>query len=236
MIVPNGESALFLKVTNPEPTTGGTSARVHRGSPRRTSTPRWRRSNASLQEAFREAMADPSLTRRRRDGLPGDRDARPGHADRPARRASSARRSRPSRSGLSATGHGRRREHGAGRRPSPRRQFTGARSTRITSSSPARSQIEVGDADRRRPDGQLPGDGVGPAGRHPRPGRRSRSWSSASRSTRRRPSSSRTARSRSAVSPDWFGSIPSFESRVDLTIDRGRSEIETPAPSGSATP
>ncbi|MFL5649883.1 MAG: baseplate J/gp47 family protein [Chloroflexota bacterium] len=38
-----------------------------------------------------------------------------------------------------------------------------------------------------------------------------------------------------SVSPDWSGSIPSFESRVDLTI--GHSvEIETPAPSVSATP
>ena len=38
-----------------------------------------------------------------------------------------------------------------------------------------------------------------------------------------------------SVSPDWSGSIPSFESRVELTI--GHSvEIETPAPSGSAAP
>src|SRR4051812_2170609 len=38
-----------------------------------------------------------------------------------------------------------------------------------------------------------------------------------------------------SVSPDWSGSIPSFESRVDLTI--GHSvEIETPAPSVSPTP
>jgi len=38
-----------------------------------------------------------------------------------------------------------------------------------------------------------------------------------------------------SVSPDWVGSIPSFESRVDLTIDEA-VEIETPAPSGSAAP
>jgi len=38
-----------------------------------------------------------------------------------------------------------------------------------------------------------------------------------------------------SVSPDWAGSIPSFESRVDLTIDEA-VEIETPAPSGSAVP
>jgi hypothetical protein len=38
-----------------------------------------------------------------------------------------------------------------------------------------------------------------------------------------------------SVSPDWSGSIPSFESRVELTIGEPVT-IETPAPSGSATP
>ena len=38
-----------------------------------------------------------------------------------------------------------------------------------------------------------------------------------------------------SVSPDWSGSIPSFESRVQLTIGEPVT-IETPAPSGSATP
>ena len=37
------------------------------------------------------------------------------------------------------------------------------------------------------------------------------------------------------VSPDWVGSVPSFESRVDLTIGHA-VQIETPAPSGSAGP
>ncbi len=37
------------------------------------------------------------------------------------------------------------------------------------------------------------------------------------------------------VSPDWSGSVPSFESRVDLTIGRA-VEIQTPAPSVSAAP
>jgi len=40
---------------------------------------------------------------------------------------------------------------------------------------------------------------------------------------------------RLTVSPDWLGSVPSFESRVDLTV-RYAVEIETPKPSGSATP
>ncbi len=38
-----------------------------------------------------------------------------------------------------------------------------------------------------------------------------------------------------SVSPDWANSIPTFENRVDLTIGHA-VEIETPAPSGSAGP
>ena len=38
-----------------------------------------------------------------------------------------------------------------------------------------------------------------------------------------------------SVSPDWTGSVPNFESRVDLTIQHA-VQIETPSPSGSATP
>ena len=37
------------------------------------------------------------------------------------------------------------------------------------------------------------------------------------------------------ISPDWTGSIPSFESRVTLTIDQA-VPVVTPAPSGSGTP
>ena len=38
-----------------------------------------------------------------------------------------------------------------------------------------------------------------------------------------------------SVSPDWSGSIPSFESRVDLTVS-GAVQIETATPSGSTGP
>ena len=43
---------------------------------------------------------------------------------------------------------------------------------------------------------------------------------------------------RLSVSPDWTGSVPSFESRVDLTV-QGAVPVETPgpsSPSGSSTP
>jgi hypothetical protein len=38
-----------------------------------------------------------------------------------------------------------------------------------------------------------------------------------------------------SVSPDWSGSVPGFESRVNLTV-RNPVEIASPSPSGSATP
>jgi hypothetical protein len=37
------------------------------------------------------------------------------------------------------------------------------------------------------------------------------------------------------VSPDWSGSVPSFESRVYLTVEHA-VQIEAPAPSGSSAP
>ena len=37
------------------------------------------------------------------------------------------------------------------------------------------------------------------------------------------------------VSPDWTGSVPSFDSRVDVTVEQP-VRIESPAPSSSATP
>jgi len=61
VIVPNDENGLFLKVTNPEPTTGGKSqefTRVTQGDVNGAMAAL----NTKLQAAFDEAMADPSLT------------------------------------------------------------------------------------------------------------------------------------------------------------------------------
>ena len=44
VVVPRGESSLFLKVTNPEPTTRRAQRRVHAGHPGRRGRRRWRRS------------------------------------------------------------------------------------------------------------------------------------------------------------------------------------------------
>jgi hypothetical protein len=38
-----------------------------------------------------------------------------------------------------------------------------------------------------------------------------------------------------SVSPDWTGSVPSFDSRVEVTVVEPVA-IETPAPSSSTTP
>ena len=78
------------------------------------------------------------------------------------RRRSSARRSRRSPSGLSATGHGRRGRLRAGR--GDRRDRSSRPPSRpATSSSPGSVQVDVGDAGHRRPDGQLPGHGDRPS-------------------------------------------------------------------------
>ena len=98
-----------------------------------------------------------------------------------------------------------------------------------------RSTIDGRRRDRRRPDGQLPGHGVPPkqiaildpaaledAG--PRQaGRRGAGDPGAVRRGRHLP-----------VSPDWAGSIPTFESRVDLTVEPRRRDRDARRRSSSA--
>ena len=74
-IVPSGENSLFLKVSNPEPTTGGTSQEFTRVTQADVDGA-LAALNASLAEAFTEAMADPALVSQRADRLPGDREPR----------------------------------------------------------------------------------------------------------------------------------------------------------------
>ena len=59
VVVPRNESSLFLKVTNPDPTTGGRSDEFTRVT-QEDVTGAMATLDASLQEAFREAMADPA--------------------------------------------------------------------------------------------------------------------------------------------------------------------------------
>ena len=60
VIVPNGENGLFLKVSNPTPTSGGTSQTFTRITQADVDGAQ-AALDASLNEAFKEAMADPSL-------------------------------------------------------------------------------------------------------------------------------------------------------------------------------
>ena len=59
-IVPSGENSFFLKVTNPEPTAGGTSTEFSRVTPADVDGA-LAALNLSLQQSFQEAMADPAL-------------------------------------------------------------------------------------------------------------------------------------------------------------------------------
>jgi hypothetical protein len=59
--VPRGESGLFLKVNNPDATSGGKSDEFTRVTQEDVDAAMGAL-NASLQEAFREAMADPALS------------------------------------------------------------------------------------------------------------------------------------------------------------------------------
>jgi hypothetical protein len=60
VIVPNGENSLFLKVSNPEPTSGGTSQTFTRVTQADVDGA-LAALDASLHESFIEAMADPAL-------------------------------------------------------------------------------------------------------------------------------------------------------------------------------
>ena len=88
VIVPSGENSLFLKVSNPEPTTGGTSQEFTRVTQADVDGA-LAALNVSLAEAFTEAMADPALAAERADRLSGDREPGP---DDPDRRSGDARR------------------------------------------------------------------------------------------------------------------------------------------------
>ena len=97
VIVPSGENPLFLKVTNPEATTGGTRQEFTRVTQADVDAA-LAALNLSLQQAFQEAMADPSLETGGATVFPATGVLGEPTPDVPTRPRSSARRSRPSRS------------------------------------------------------------------------------------------------------------------------------------------
>ncbi len=231
VIVPRGESSLFLKVTNPDPTTGGRSDEFTRVT----------------QEDVDRCHGDPRLVApggvprgdggpgpgtQRDDRVPRDRRPRPVHADRTARDARRPGGTDRSPSGCRRPGPSsppiRRRSPPSPRRPSRRR------STPAISWSPGSVQVEVGDAIIEGQTVSFPVTVTAQQIAILDP-------AALEKMVLGKPVDEAKAilapygEVQISVSPDWSGSIPSFESRVDLTIGQA-VQIETPAPSVSATP
>jgi hypothetical protein len=229
-VVPRGESSLFLKVTNPEPTTGGRSDTFTRVTQEDVDGA-MAALDSSLQEAFREAMADPAKAPAGSTVFPATGvlgQATPTVA--PETLVGQEVQSFDL--GLSATGT----VVAADSAP-----VTAIAETAVRQAIDPGHELVAGSVDVAVGDAIVVGQTVSfpvtisadqiaildPA--------------ALEAMVLGKPVTEATAilepygEVEINVSPDWSGSIPSFESRVDLTI--GHSvEIETPAPSVSATP
>lgn len=230
VIVPKGESSLFLKVTNPEATTGGRSDEFTRVT-QEDVTAAMTTLQSSLEEAFREAMADPAQAPAGATVFPATGVLGAATPTVPPESLVGQEVSTFA-LGLSATG-----------------SVVAADSAPVTAIArdavkgaidPGHElvagsvQVEVGDAivvgqtvsfpvtvtaeqiailDPAELEAMVLGKPVEEAKAILEP----------------------YGEVRISVSPDWSGSIPSFDSRVELTIGQA-VEIETPAPSASATP
>ena len=228
VVVPQGESSLFLKVTNLEATTGGSSEEITRVTQADVDGA-LAALNLSLKESFRQAMADPSLASGGATVFPES-----GVLAKPTPTV-------PPESlvgqevttfslGLSSTG-----------------TVTTAETAPITAIAETRLRAEV-KPDYRLVAGSMKievGDGivVGQTVRFPviATAEQVATLDPAALRAKIIGKSVKEAKAILApygeveltVSPDWSGSVPSFESRVELTIQQA-VEIETPAP--SATP
>ena len=229
-IVPNDENGLFLKVTNPEPTTGGNRQDFLRVTQADVDAA-MAALNTSLQAAFNEAMADPSLTAGGATVFTSTGTLGPTTPTVPPETlvgqevATFAQ-------GLSATGT----VVTANTAPVSAIAETQLRAQVKPDHQlvPGSVQIEVGDPvvvgqtvsvpvtasaqqvavlDPEHLTKLILGKSIAEAHAILEP----------------------FGTSEISVSPDWSGSIPSFESRVDLTVSEA-VQIETPAPSGSAGP
>ena len=230
VIVPKGESSLFLKVTNPDATTGGRSDEFTRVT-QEDVTAAMATLQSSLEESFREAMADPAQAPAGATVFPATGVL--GEATPTVPPESLVGQEVPTFAlGLSATG-----------------TVVAADSAPVTAIAQAAVQgavdpghqlvagsveVEVGDAiilgqtvsfpvtvtaqqiavlDPAELEAMVLGKSVSQAKAILEP----------------------YGEVQISVSPDWSGSIPSFESRVDLTVGQA-VQIQTPAPSVSASP
>jgi hypothetical protein len=230
VVVPKGESSLFLKVTNPEPTTGGRSDEFTRVTQEDVDAA-MATLDSSLHEAFREAMADPAQAPDGATVFPATGVLGPATPT-VAPETLVGQEVQTFALGLSATG-----------------SVVAADSAPVTVIAAAAVhqaiqpghelvagsvQVDIGDAivvgqsvsfpvtvtaqevavlDPAELEKMVLGKPVDEAKAILEP----------------------YGDVRISVSPDWSGSIPTFESRVDLTVEQA-VEIETPAPSVSAAP
>ena len=230
VIVPNGENSLFLQVTNPEPTSGGTSEEFTRVTQADVDGA-LAALNLSLQESFREALADPSLSSGGETVFP--KTATLGEAIPTVPPESLVGQEVTTFAlGLSATGT----VVTADTAP-----VTAIAETRLRATVLPDHELVAGSVRITVGDAVVVGQTVSfPV------------TATAEQVAVLDPAVleakvlGKPVREAKAillpygeveltVSPDWAGSVPSFESRVDLTIEQA-VEIETPTPSGSAKP
>ncbi len=229
-IVPIDENGLFLKVTNPEATTGGNRQEFTRVTQGDVDTAK-AALNASLQAAFTEAMADPSLTAAGATVFPSTGILGPSTPTVPP-------------------------ESLVGQEVATFALGLSANGTVVTANTaPVSAIAETQLRAQVKPDHQLvPGSVRIDVGDPVVVGQTVSVPVTASaqqvavldpealkKMILGKPVNEAKAilapygTSEISVSPDWAGSIPTFESRVDLTVS-GAVQIETPAPSGSAAP
>ena len=230
VIVPKGESSLFLKVTNPDPTTGGRSDEFTRVTQEDVNGA-MASLDSSLREAFREAMADPAKAPAGSTVFPATGVLGPSTPT-VAPETLVGQEVQSFDLGLSATG-----------------TVVAADSAPVTAIAQAAVHQAI-DPDHELVEGSVSvdvGDAivVGQTVSFPVTVTADQiavlDPAELEAMVLGKPVAVATdildqyGKVEISVSPDWSGSIPSFESRVELTIGEPVT-IETPAPSGSATP
>jgi len=230
VVVPRGESSLFLKVGNPEATSGGTSQEFTRVTQADVDGA-LAALDLSLQESFREAMDDPALTAGGETVFPETGTLGPSTPTVPPDTLV-GQEVTTFPLGLSASG-----------------TVITADSAPVTAIAEERLQASVkpgyelvpGSVDIKVDDGVVVGQTVSFPVTATAEQVAVLDPAELTKSVLGKPVDEARAilgqygEAEITVSPDWLGSIPSFESRVHLTIDKP-VEIETPAPSGTPTP
>ena len=230
VIVPNGENSLFLKVSNPEPTTGGTSQEFTRVTQADVDGA-LAALNASLAEAFTEAMADPALVTNGQTVFPATGNLGPTTPS--VDPATLVGQEVPTFDlGLSATGT----VIAADSAP-----VSGIAEAQIQSAIKPDHKLVPGSVEVTVGDAVVTGQTVTFPVRVTAKQTAVLDPATLEAMVLGKPIPEAKAilapfgDVEISVSPDWTGSVPSFDSRVEVTVEEPVA-IETPAPSSSATP